>query len=113
MDGFGSLASEPANMRARQVINRYRDFAARTHIMMAAFAIGLVVAIIVLMIVSAVPSRASFLVAEAKNLVGVTSSGDILLVCNGRRGLLCRPGRQDPRPQIPCGIETARTSIDA
>ena len=67
-------------MRARQVINRYRDFAARTHLVMAAFALGLIAAIIVLMIVSAVPSHASFLVAEAKNLIGGTASGDTLLV---------------------------------
>jgi uncharacterized membrane protein len=67
-------------MRARQVINRYRDFAARTHLVMAAFALGLIAAIIVLMIVSAVPSHASFLVAEAKNLVGVAATGDTLLV---------------------------------
>jgi hypothetical protein len=67
-------------MRARQVINRYRAFAARTHVVMAAFALGLIVAIIVLMIVSAVPSQASFLVAEAKNLIGGAASGDTLLV---------------------------------
>jgi hypothetical protein len=47
---------------------------------MAAFALGLIAAIIVLMIVSAGPSQASFLVAEARNLVGVSPSGDILLV---------------------------------
>ncbi|MGE0240485.1 MAG: hypothetical protein AB7F09_00475 [Parvibaculaceae bacterium] len=67
-------------MRARQIINRYRDFAARTHLVMGAFAVGLIVAIIVLMIVSAVPSQASFLAAEAKNLVTMTPSGDTLLV---------------------------------
>jgi hypothetical protein len=67
-------------MRARQVINRYRGFAARTHLVMTAFALGLIAAIIILMIVSAVPSRASFLVAEARNLAGVEPSGDMLLV---------------------------------
>lgn len=67
-------------MRARQVINRYRDFAARTHILMGVFALGLIAAIIVLMIVSAVPSHANFLVAEAKNLVGMAPSGDTLLL---------------------------------
>jgi hypothetical protein len=63
-------------MRAKEVINRYRGFAARTHLVMTAFALGLILAIIVLMIVSAVPSQASFLVAEARNLVGVEPSGD-------------------------------------
>jgi hypothetical protein len=67
-------------MRARQVIERYRDFAARTHLAMGVFALGLIAAIIVLMIVSAVPSQASFLVAEAKNLVTMAATGDILLV---------------------------------
>lgn len=67
-------------MRARQVINRYRDFAARTHLLMGVFALGLIAAIIVLMIVSAVPSQAGFLAAEAKNLVAMAPSGDILLV---------------------------------
>ncbi|HTN98444.1 MAG TPA: hypothetical protein VL101_15835 [Nordella sp.] len=67
-------------MRARQVMNRYRDFAARTHLAMGLFALGLIAAIIVLMIVSAAPSQASFLTAEAKNLVSLTPSGDTLLV---------------------------------
>lgn len=67
-------------MRARQIMNRYRDFAARTHLAMGLFALGLIAAIIVLMIVSAAPSRASFLTAEAKNLVTLTPSGDTLLV---------------------------------
>jgi hypothetical protein len=67
-------------MRARQVMKRYRDFAARTHLLMGAFALGLIAAIIVLMIVSAVPSQAGFLAAEAKNLVSMAPTGDILLV---------------------------------
>lgn len=67
-------------MRVRHVIDRYREFAARTHLAMAVFALGLVAAIIVLMIVSAVPSKASFLVGEAKNLVSMTPSGDHVLV---------------------------------
>jgi hypothetical protein len=67
-------------MQGRQVIDRYRDFAARTHLAMGVFALGLIAAIIVLMIVSAVPSQASFLVAEAKNLVTMAPTGDILLV---------------------------------
>jgi uncharacterized membrane protein YedE/YeeE len=67
-------------MRARQVIERYRDFAARTHLAMGIFALGLVAAIIVLMIVSAIPSKASFLAGEAKNLVTLTPSGDHALV---------------------------------
>ena len=60
-------------------MERYRNFAARTHLAMGVFALGLVAAIIVLMIVSAVPSRAGFLVAEAKNLVVMAPTGDILL----------------------------------
>ena len=67
-------------MRVRHVIDRYREFAARTHLAMAVFALGLVAAIIALMIVSAVPSKASFLVGEAKNLVSMTPSGDHVLV---------------------------------
>jgi hypothetical protein len=67
-------------MRARQVINRYRGLAARTHLAMGIFALGLVAAIIVLMIVSAVPSHAGFLAAEAKNLIAMAPTGDILLV---------------------------------
>lgn len=67
-------------MRARQVIERYRDFAARTHLVMGVFALGLIAAIIVLMIVSAVPSQAGFLAAEAKNLVTMAPAGDVLLV---------------------------------
>jgi|GEM_PF-6172726 len=67
-------------MRARQVIKRYRDFAARTHLVMGVFALGLIAAIIVLMIVSAVPSQAGFLAAEAKNLVAMAPTGDILLI---------------------------------
>jgi len=67
-------------MRARQIIGRYRDFAARTHLAMGMLALGLVVAIITLMIVSAVPSNASFLVGEAKNQVTMTLSSDQGLV---------------------------------
>lgn len=67
-------------MRARHLIDRYRDFAARTHLVMGLFAFGLVVAIIVLMIVSAVPSQAGFLAAEAKNLISMAPSGDLVLV---------------------------------
>lgn len=67
-------------MRARQLIGRYRDFAARTHLAMGVFALGLIAAIVALMIVSAVPSRASFLVAEAKNLVTMAPTGDIVLI---------------------------------
>jgi hypothetical protein len=67
-------------MRARQLIGRYRDFAARTHLAMGVFALGLIAAIIALMIVSAVPSQASFLVAEAKNLVTMAPTGDIVLI---------------------------------
>ena len=47
---------------------------------MGLFAFGLVAAIIVLMIVSAVPSQAGFLAAEAKNLVTLVPSSDTLLV---------------------------------
>jgi hypothetical protein len=67
-------------MRARQLIERYRDFAARTHLAMGVFALGLIAAIIVLMIVSAVPSQAGFLVAEAKKLVAMAPTNDILLL---------------------------------
>ena len=67
-------------MRVRQIIGRYRDFAARTHLAMGVFALGLIAAIIVLMIVSAIPSKASFLAGEAKNLVTLTPSGDYALV---------------------------------
>jgi hypothetical protein len=67
-------------MRARQIIGRYRDFAARTHLAMGMLALGLVAAIITLMIVSAVPSKASFLVGEAKNQVTMTLSSDQGLV---------------------------------
>lgn len=61
-------------------MERYRDFAARTHLAMGVFALGLIAAIVVLMIVSAVASQASFLVAEAKNLVTMAPTGDIFLV---------------------------------
>lgn len=61
-------------------MERYRDFAARTHLAMGVFALGLIAAIIVLMIISAVPSQAGFLAAEAKNLVAMAPTGDILLV---------------------------------
>lgn len=67
-------------MRVRQVMERYRDFAARTHLVMGLFALGLVAAILVLMIVSAIPSQASFLTAEAKNLVTLAPTSDTLLV---------------------------------
>lgn len=67
-------------MRARQIMNHYRDVAARTHFAMGLFALGLVAAIIVLMIVSAVPSQAGFLAAEAKNLLTLAPSSDTLLV---------------------------------
>lgn len=67
-------------MRIRQVIGRYRDFAARTHLAMGVFALGLIAAIIVLMVVSAIPSKASFLAGEAKNLVTMAPSGDHALV---------------------------------
>lgn len=67
-------------MRAKQIIDHYRDFAARTHLAMGAFALGLIAAIIILMIVSAVPSQAGFLAAEARNLVTMAPSGDIVLV---------------------------------
>ena len=67
-------------MRARQIMNRYRDFAARAHLAMAALALGLVAAIIVLMLISAVPSQASFLAAEAKNFITMTPTSDLLLV---------------------------------
>ena len=67
-------------MRARQIIGRYREFAARTHLAMAALALGLVAAIVVLMLISAVPSQASFLAAEAKNLITMTPTSDLLLV---------------------------------
>lgn len=67
-------------MRAKQIIDRYRKFVARTHLAMGVFALGLVAAIIILMVVSAVPSQASFLAAEAKNLVTMEPTGDKLLV---------------------------------
>jgi hypothetical protein len=67
-------------MRGRQVIERYRNFAARIHLIMGVFALGLIAAIIVLMIVSAVPSQAGFLAAEAKNLVTMAPTSDMLLV---------------------------------
>ena len=64
-------------MRAKQTIDRYRDFAERTHLAMGVFALGLLAAIIILMIVSAAPSQASFL---AKNLVTMEPTNDRLLV---------------------------------
>ncbi len=67
-------------MRIKQVIGHYRAFAARTHLAMGALAVGLVAAIIALMLVSAVPSQASFLTAEAKNLVTMAPTSDMLLV---------------------------------
>jgi hypothetical protein len=67
-------------MRAKQIIDRYREFAARTHLAMAVLALGLVAAIIILMVVSAVSSQASFLVAESKNLVTMEPTSDKLLV---------------------------------
>lgn len=67
-------------MRIRLIMERYRDFAARTHLVMGLFALGLVAAILVLMIVSAIPSQASFLAAEAKNPVTLAPTGDTLLV---------------------------------
>ena len=67
-------------MRARQIIDRYRDFAARTHLAMGMLALALIAAIITLMIVSAVPSKASFLMGEAKNQVTMTLSSDHALV---------------------------------
>jgi len=67
-------------MRARQLMERYREFAARTHLVMGVFALGLMAAIIALMIVSAVPSQAAFLVAEAQNFVTMAPKGDILLM---------------------------------
>ena len=67
-------------MRAKQIIDRYRYFAARTHLAMGMLALALVAAIITLMIVSAVPSKASFLVGEAKNQVTMTWSSDHALV---------------------------------
>ena len=67
-------------MRAKQIIDRYRDFAARTHMMMGAFALVLIFAIIVLMIITALPSQASFLTAEARNVVTMVPTGDTLLV---------------------------------
>lgn len=66
-------------MRVRHIIERYRDFAVRTHLAMAALALGLVAAIIVLMVVSAVPSKAGFLAAEAKNIVTMAPTSDMLL----------------------------------
>ncbi|MFZ5677815.1 MAG: hypothetical protein ACOZAM_33035 [Pseudomonadota bacterium] len=67
-------------MRVRQVMERYREFAARTHLVMGLFALGLVAAILVLMVVSAIPSQASFLTAEARNLVTLEPTSDTLLV---------------------------------
>ncbi|MBK1867395.1 hypothetical protein [Taklimakanibacter albus] len=67
-------------MRVRQIMERYRDFAARTHLVMGLFALGLIAAILTLMIVSALPSQASFLTAEAKNLVTLAPTSDTLLV---------------------------------
>jgi len=67
-------------MRGRQLIERYRDFAARTHLAMGVFALGLIAAIMVLMTVSAVPSQAGFLVAEAKNLAAMAATDDIPLL---------------------------------
>jgi len=67
-------------MRAKQIIDRYREFAARTHLAMGVLALGLMAAIIILMVVSAVPSQASFLAAEAKNLVTMEPTSDKLLV---------------------------------
>jgi hypothetical protein len=69
-----------ARMRVRHIIERYRDFAARTHLAMTIIAAGLVVAIIVLMIISAMPSHAGFLAAEAKNIVTMAPTSDMLLV---------------------------------
>ena len=67
-------------MRAKQTIDRYRDFAERTHLATGVFALGLLAAIIILMIVSAAPSQASFRAAEAKNLVTMEPTKDRLLV---------------------------------
>ena len=67
-------------MRIRLIMERYRDFAARTHLVMGLFALGLVAAILVLMIVSAIPSQASFLTAEARNLVTLAPTNDTLLL---------------------------------
>jgi len=67
-------------MRAKQIIDHYREFAARTHLAMGVLALGLMAAIIILMVVSAVPSQASFLAAEAKNLVTMEPTSDKLLV---------------------------------
>jgi hypothetical protein len=50
-------------MRIGRVIERYRRFAGRGHMLMGLLAIALVTAIIVLMIVSAIPSEASRLLA--------------------------------------------------
>ena len=58
-------------MRAKHIIDHYRDLAARTHLVMGVFALGLIVAIIVLMIVSAVPSPHMSSVAEVLNTISM------------------------------------------
>jgi hypothetical protein len=67
-------------MRIGKVIERYRRFALRGHVFMGLLAMALVAAIIVLMIVSAIPSEASFLLAESGNLARLGSGDDIWLI---------------------------------
>jgi hypothetical protein len=67
-------------MRIGKIIERYRRFALRGHVFMGLLALALVTAIIVLMIVSAIPSEASFLLAESGNLATIGSAGDLWLI---------------------------------
>jgi hypothetical protein len=67
-------------MRIGKIIERYRRFALRGHVLMGLLAVALVTAIIVLMIVSAIPSEASFLLAESGNLATMGSGDDLWLI---------------------------------
>ena len=67
-------------MRFGKIIERYRRFVSRGHVFMGLMAIALVTAIIVLMIVSAIPSQASFLLAESGNLATMGSGDDVWLI---------------------------------
>lgn len=67
-------------MRIGKIIERYRRFVSRGHVFMGLLAVALVTAIIVLMIVSAIPSQASFLLAESRNLATVGTGEDLWLI---------------------------------
>lgn len=67
-------------MRIGKLLERYRRFVSRGHIFMSLMALALVAAIIVLMIVSAIPSHASFLLAESGNFATTGSGEDFWLL---------------------------------